>query len=120
MTKWLGTLKNIFDRKISDTTLIGFNDAEIKNWLSNVKEINSLKYYNYLPGSKFPKESKILKNQPVREVLSFLNANFAESLNLFVEIQRKVYKSGRQQIIFRGINLDGEITKIGVLNFQIK
>lgn len=111
-------LKRIFDRKISDGTIRGYNAEEIKSWLSNVKEIGSFKYYYYPPGSKFPADSKSLKNQPAKEVLALLNSHFSESSNLFVEIQRKVYKSGKQEIILRGINLDGEITKIAVLNFR--
>ena len=111
-------LKRIFDRKISDRTLRGYNAEEIKRWLSNVKEIDSFKYYYYPPSSKFPAESKSLKNQSASEVLSFINSHFSESSNLFAETQRKVYKSGKQEIILRGINLNGEITKIAVLNFR--
>ena len=112
------SMKRIFDRKISDGTIRGYNAEQIKSWLSNVKEVDSFKYYYYLPSSRFPAESKTLKNQPAVEVLSFLDSRFSESSNLFVEIQRKVYKSGRQEIILRGTNLDGEITKIAVLNLR--
>ena len=116
--KVLEFLKRISDRKISDRTVRGYNAEEIKSWLSGVKEIDSFKYYYYPPGSKFPADSKSLKNRPTIEVLSFVNSHFSESSNLFVEIQRKVYKSGRQEMILRGINLDGEITKIAVLNLK--
>ncbi len=111
-------LKRIFDRKISDRTIRGYNAEEIKSWLSNFKEIDSFKYYYYPPGSKFPADSKSLKNQPSIEVLSFLNSHFSESSSFFVEIQRKVYRSGKQEMILRGIDLNGEITKIAVLNFR--
>jgi len=105
-------LKRIFDRKISDRTTRGYNAEKIESWLSNVKEIDGFKYYHYPPGSKFPAESKSLKDQPAGEVLSFLNSHFSESSNLFFEIQRKVYRSGNQEMILRGIDLNGEITKI--------
>jgi len=72
-------LKRIFDRKISDKNIKGYNAEEIKNWLANVKEIDSFKYYYYHPGSKFPAESKSLRNQPTEEVLSFLDSHFSES-----------------------------------------
>lgn len=111
-------LKRLFDRKISDKIIRGYNAEEIKNWLSNMKVVDNFNYYFYPPGSKFPVESKSLKNQPPPEVLSFLNVHFSESQNLFVEIQQKVYRSGKREIIFRGINLNGEITKLAVLNFK--
>lgn len=111
-------LKSLFDRKISDRTTVGYNAEKIKSWLSNIKEIDNFRYYYYPPGSKFPAQSKDLKNQPPRDVLSFLEAHFSESSNLFTEIQHKVYRSGKQEIILRGINLNGEITKIAVLNFR--
>jgi len=111
-------LKRIFDKKISDETLRGYDAEKIESWLSNVNEIDNFKYYYYPPGARFPADSKNLKNQPAREALSFLNSHFSESLNFFVEIQHKVFRSGRHEIILRGINLNGEITKIAVLNFQ--
>jgi len=110
-------LRRIFDRKISDQTKKGYNPDEIKSLLSNVKQIDNLKYYYYPPGSKFPTESKSVRNQPIEEALSLLNSHFAESPDVFVEIQHKVFKSGRHEIIFRGISLKGEITKIAVLDF---
>jgi len=112
------SLKRILDRKISDETTRGYNAEEIKSWLSSAKEIESFKYYYYPPGSKFPAESKSLKNQPTEEVLSFLNIHFSESPDFFVEIQHKVFRSGKQEIILRGMNLKGEITKIVVLNLE--
>jgi len=111
-------LKPLFDKKTFDRTVKGYEAEEIKKWLSDVKEISTLKYYYYPPSSKFPSESKNLKNQPAEEVLSFLNSHFSESLELFVEIQRKGFKSGRWEIIFRGRNPKGEIIKLCVLNFK--
>jgi len=111
-------LKRLLDRKISDRTTKGYNAEEIKSWLSEVKEIKSFQYYYYPPGSKFPAESKFFKDQPSGEALSFLDSHFSESSDFFVEIQQKVYKSGKWEVIFRGISLSGEITKIAVLNFK--
>jgi len=111
-------LKRIFDRKISDRIIRGYNAEEIKRRLGNVKEIESFKYYHYPPGAKYPADSKGLKNQSTKEVFSVLNSHFSESPNFFVEIHHRVYKSGKQEIILRGINLNGEITKIAVLNFK--
>jgi len=111
-------LKRIFDRKISDRNIRGYNAEEIKNWLSNAKQIDSFKYYYYPPGRKFPTESKDLKNQPPEEVLSFLDSHFTESLEFFVELQQKVYKSGKQEVVLRATNKNGEITKIAVINFR--
>jgi len=110
-------LKRIFDRKISDKTTLGYNSEEIKNWLDNVTAIASFKYYYYPPDSKLPAESKNLKNQPTGEVLSFLKSHFTESAKFFVEIQHKVYKSGRHEVILRGMDLKGVITKLAVLDF---
>lgn len=114
----LKSLRRLFDRKISDKTTRGYNPDEVKSWLSNVQKIDSLKYYYYAPGSKFPSESKSLKNQTTEEGLSLLGIHFAETPDVFVEIQHKVFKSGRHEIIFRGISLKGEITKIAVLDFM--
>jgi len=111
-------LRRIFDRKITDKYIAGYNPEEIKNWLSNVKEVDGFKYYYYPQGSKFPAESRRLKNQSTGEVLSFLDTQFSESPSLFVEIQQKVYKSERWEIILRGIDSNGEITKIAVLDFR--
>ena len=111
-------MKPFFDKKTFDKTVKGYEAEEIKKWLSDVKEIDSLKYYFYLSGSKFPSEAKTLKNQPAEEVLSFLNSRFHESLELFVEIQRKGFKSGRWEIIFRGRNPKGEIVRLCVLKFR--
>jgi hypothetical protein len=112
-------LKRIFDRKISDETTRGYNVEEVKRWLGNVKEIDSFKYYSYLPGAKHFSDSKSLKKQPTDEVLSFLNNHFlVESPDFFVEIQKKIWKSGKGEIIFRGMISEGEITKIAVLNFK--
>jgi len=111
-------LKPFFDKKTFDKTIKGYEAEEIKKWLSDIKEIDTLKYYFYLSGSKFPSESKILRNQPVEAVLSFLTSNFSETLELFVETQRKGFKSGRWEIIFRGRNPKGEIVRLCVLNFR--
>jgi len=111
-------LKPLFDKKTFDRTTKGYEAEEIKKWVSDVKEIDTLKYYYYLPDSKKPSESKTLKNQPTEEVLSFLNGHFSESLELFVEIQRKGFKSGRWEMILRGRNPKGEIMRLCVLNFR--
>lgn len=110
-------MKRFFNRKISDRTTIGYNAEEVKEWLRSVEKVDSFKYYYYPPGAKFYTDSKDLKDQPTEEILSFLNSHFSESPNLFTEIQHKVFRSGRHEIIFRGINPNGEITKIAVLNF---
>jgi len=110
-------LKRIFDRKISEKVTLGYNSEEIKNLLDNVAAVATLKYYYYQPDTKLPAESKNLKNQPTGEVLSFLNSHFTESANFFVEIQHKVYKSGRHEVILRGMDLKGAITKLAVLDF---
>jgi len=110
-------LRRIFDRKISDKTTVGYNSEEIKNWLDNVAAIATFKYYYYPPETKRPVESKNWENQSTREVLSFLNSHFTESANFFVEIQHKVYKSGRHEVVLRGMDLKGVITKLAVLDF---
>jgi len=111
-------LRRIFDKKISDKTTRGYNAEEIESQLSSVKEIGSFKHYYYPPGAKFPTGSQNLRKQSPREILSFLNSHFTESADFFVEIQHKRFKSGRHQIILRGINLKGEITKIAILDFK--
>jgi len=113
------TLKRIFNKKISDRNIAGYNTEEIESWLRDVKQIDSFKYYGYRPGAKYPSESKGLKNQPPQEILSFLNSHFPpESPDFFVEIQQKIYKSGKWELIFRGILSNREINKIAVLKFQ--
>jgi hypothetical protein len=110
-------LKRLFDRKISDTTIKGYDVEEVRKWLSDVREIDSLKYYYYPPGSKFLRESKNLKKQSSAEVLSFLKNHFPyDTPDFFVEIQRKLYRSGKCEIIFREITAKREITKIAVLD----
>ena len=109
-------MKRIFDRKISDRIIKGYDAEQIKSLLSNIREIDRFEFYYYRPHSKSPTESKKLKNQPAEEVLSFLNSHFTESSNFYVEIQEKVYKSGKIEVIVRGMTLEGEITKIAVLN----
>jgi len=111
-------LKRIFDRKISDKITIGYKPEEVMNWLSDVKIVDNFEYYYYPPGSKFPRESKRLTNQPTEEVLPFLDDHFSESPNFFVEVQQKVFKSGKREIIFRGISATGEISKIAVASFR--
>jgi len=108
-------MKRIFDIKTSDQTIKGFDYDQIKNWLSGIKDVESLKYYYYAPGSKFPIDSRNMKAQSVPDALSFLTVHFTESPNAFVEVQRKVFRSGKQEIILRAINSTGEIMKIGVL-----
>jgi hypothetical protein len=82
-------LKRLFDRKISDKTVTGYNAEEIAEWLSNVEKIDTFKYYYYLPGAKFFTDSKDLKDQPTQEVLSFLHSHFSESSILFTEISTR-------------------------------
>lgn len=110
-------MKRFFDRKISDERIRGYNAEKIRNWLNNTEEID-LEYYSYALGSKLPTESKHLKNQSIGDVVSFLKSHFSESMDFFVEIQKKVYRSGKWEIVLRGRNLKGEITKLGVLNFK--
>lgn len=111
----------LFDRKISDTTARGFNAQEVAGWLDHVEKIDQFKYYLFAPGAKRPTESKNLKNQPVPQVLSFLTEHFVDSVDSYVEIQKKVFKSGRHEVIFRSafVVLDKqEITKLAVLNYS--
>ena len=111
-------MKRIFDMKTSDETTRGFDLDQIRSWLVGIQEIDRLKYFYYAPGSKYPTGSKNLKTQPVTDVLSFLTSHFTESPNSFVEIQRKAFISGRQEIISREITSKGEITKIAVLDVK--
>ncbi len=104
-----------------DTTVKGLNQDEIAAWLQGVEKIDDFKYYYFAPGAKKPAESRDVKRQPVREVLDFLNANFIESIDSFVEVQKKAFKSGRQQVIVRKITVTAstrEITRIAVLNYN--
>jgi hypothetical protein len=111
----------LFDKKTSDTTTSGFNVDEITAWLNNVERIEEFKYYYFAPGARRPTESKNQKNQPVAEIVSFLIDNFIESPDSFVEIQKKTFKSGKHEVIFRAINMAGtkrEVTKLAVLNYR--
>lgn len=111
----------LFDKKIEDTTIRGFNLDEIAAWLQGLGKIDGFKYYYFAPGAKRPTESLDVKGQPVKEVLDLLNANFTESADSFVEAQKKVFKSGRHQVIVRKITVTAskrEITKIAVLNYS--
>jgi len=108
-------LKRIFDRKISDKITRGYKPEEVKSLLGDIKEVDKFEYYYFLPSSKFPRESKRLTNQPIEEVLSFLDGNFSESPDFFVEIHQKLYKSGKREIIFRQISTKGEITRLAVV-----
>lgn len=112
-------MPRVFDKKISDTTVKGYDAEEVKKWLSDVREVDRFRYYYYPPGSKFLRESRDVKKQQPAEVLTFLNSHFfPDTPNFFVEIQQKLYKSGKREIIFREIITNGEITKIAVLNFK--
>ena len=112
-------MQRVFDRKISDTTVKGYDADEFKKLLSDVSEVDRFRYYYYPPGSKFIRESRDLKKQQPIEVLSFLNGHFfPDSPDFFVEIQKKVYKSGKYEIILREVITSGEITKIAVLDFK--
>jgi len=97
---------------------MGFNADEMRRLLDKVEKIDGFKYYGYVPGGKMPVESRNMKNQPVKEVLSFLTSNFSETSQLFVEIRQTAFKSGKWEIILRGKNLSGEILKLAVVNFQ--
>jgi len=111
-------LKRIFDRKISDKITRGYEPEEVKSLLGGIKEVDKFEYYHFLPDRKFPRESKRLTNHPIEEVLSFLDGNFSESPDFFVEIHEKLYKSGRREIIFRRISTTGEITKLAVVSLR--
>ena len=111
----------LFDRIISNTTTKGFNLSEVTGWMDKVEKIDEFKYYFFAPGARRPTESQNLKNQPVAEVLSFLNDHFVDSADSFIEIQKKVFKSGRHEVIFRSVFLvldKREITKLAVLHYS--
>ncbi|HKZ95096.1 MAG TPA: hypothetical protein VJ249_11040 [Candidatus Bathyarchaeia archaeon] len=111
----------LFERKISDTTMRGFNIDEVTRWMDNVETVEKFKYYYYARDAKRPTESKNLTNQPVAEVLSFLSSHFVESPESFVEVQKKAFKSGRHQVIFKAIAATAtrrEITKIAILEYM--
>ncbi len=111
----------LFDKKIEDVTLSGPNPDEITAWLQGVERVDGFEYYEYAPGVKWPLESEEVKGKPVREVLDFLSTEFTESLDSFVEVQKKVFKSGRHQVIVRkitAISSKRETTKIAVLNYN--
>lgn len=111
----------LLDRKIADTTVRGFNLHEITAWMQGVEKIDDFKYYYFAPGAKKPTESRDVKRQPVGEVLDFLNANFVESVDSFVEVQKKVFKSGRRQVIVRKVTVTAstrEIIGIAVLSYS--
>jgi len=110
----------LFGRKIPDT-LKGLNLDEIAVWLQGVEKVGEFKYYCFALGANKPTESKSVKGQPVREVLDFLNIHFMESVNSYVEVQKKAFRSGKYQVIVREIAVTGsasEITKIAVLNYR--
>jgi len=111
-------MKRLFDRKTSDQTTKGLDPDQVQNWLNGVKDVESLKYYYYAPGSKHLTEARALKAQSVQDVLSFLEGHFTESPNSLVEVQRRIFRSGRQEIILREITSSGEIIKIGVLHVK--
>jgi hypothetical protein len=111
----------LFDKKIADTTVRGFNVHEATVWMQGVKKIDDFKYYHFAPGANRPTESQHLKDQPVTELLDFLNADFVESVDSFVEVQRKVFMSGREQVIVRKIAVTAsarDISKIAVLEYK--
>ena len=104
-----------------DTTLSGLHIDEITAWLRGVEKIDEFEYYDFMPGSKWASDSENVKGKPVREVLDFLNNNFTESVDSFVEVQMKAFKSGRHQVIVRKIKATAskrEITKIAVLSYN--
>jgi len=111
----------LFGRKIPNTTLKGLNLDEIAVWLQGVEQVGEFKYYCFALGANKPTESKSVKDQPVREVLDFLNIHFMESVNSYVEVQKKAFRFGKYQVIVREIAVTGstsEITKIAVLNYR--
>lgn len=111
----------LFDKKISDTTTMGFDVDKINVWLKNVERVDGFKYYYFAPGARRQTGSRNQKNQPVAEILSFLIDHFVESSDSFVEIQKKTFKSGKNEVIFRAISMAGEkheITKLAVLNYR--
>lgn len=111
-------LTRLLDRKTSDETIEGYRPNEVQQLLKGIKNLDSFQYYYYFPGSKYPTESEKTKNQPVDEVLTFLNQHFTDSLSLHTEIQHKIYKSGRHEIIFKGRDPKNEIIKLSVIEFK--
>lgn len=102
-------------------TLKGLNPDKITQWLQDIEKIDEFKYYYFAIGAKRPTESKSVKDQTVREVLDFLNIHFTESINSYVEVQKKAFGSRRHQIIVRENAVTGttsEITRIAVLNYS--
>jgi hypothetical protein len=114
----LSFFTRLLDRKTSDKTIEGYRPNEIQQLLNGIKNIETFQYYYYLSGFKYPTESEKTKNQPVNEILSFLNLHFTESLSLHSEIQQKTYKSGRCEIILKGRDSKNEIIKLGVVEFK--
>jgi hypothetical protein len=114
----LNLLTKLFDKKISDTTTDGYNPNEIQKLLNGITNIATFQYYYYLSGSKYPTESEKTKNQPVTEIIAFLNQHFTDSLSLHTEIQHKTYKSGKHEIVFKGRDQKNEMIKLGVLEYN--
>jgi len=114
----LSFLTRLLDKKTSDTIIEGYRPEEVQQLLNDIKTIETFQYYYYFPGSKYPSEAQKTKNQPISEIITFLNQHFTESLSLHVEIHQKTYKSGRNQIIFRGKDPNDEITKLTVIEFR--
>jgi len=99
----------------------GLDLDEVARWLHDVGKIDEFRYYYFALGAKKPTESKKVKGQLVREALDFLSTHLTESASSFVEVQKKVFKSGRHQVIVRQITVAAskrEITKIAILNFN--
>ena len=114
----MGFLVRLFDRKTSDRTIEGYKVEQVQEMLKGIINVETLQYYYYQSGSKYPTETEKTKNQPLEEVLSFLNLHFTESLSLHTEVQQKTYKSGRCEIIFKGKDQRNEIIKLGVIDFR--
>jgi hypothetical protein len=121
MIKTGESILKLFDRKISDTTKRGLDIDEMAEWLHDVEKIDEFRYYYFELGAKRPYESKKVKGQPVKEALGLISTDFAESINSYVEVQKKDFKSGRHQVIVRQITVtasERETTKIAVLNYS--
>jgi hypothetical protein len=114
----LSILTRLFDKKISDTTTDGYKPNEIQELLNGINNIDTFQYYYYAPGSKYPSEEQKTKNQATNEIITFLNQHFTETLSLHTEIHHKTYKSGRNQIIFRGKDPNDEITRLSVIEYS--